>query len=60
MKTFIVTATPPTTNGDLHIGHLSGPYLAADVFSRFQKMKGNNVIYSTSGDDASNLYSNNS
>ncbi|MRC99801.1 class I tRNA ligase family protein, partial [Bacillus thuringiensis] len=27
------------------------PYLAADVFSRFQKMKGNNVIYSTSGDD---------
>ncbi|MDA2383266.1 class I tRNA ligase family protein [Bacillus cereus] len=51
MKTFIVTATPPTTNGDLHIGHLSGPYLAADVFSRFQKMKGNNVIYSTSGDD---------
>ena len=31
-----VFSTPPTPNGDLHLGHLSGPYLGADVFVRFQ------------------------
>ncbi|KPX43606.1 class I tRNA ligase family protein [Pseudomonas syringae pv. tagetis] len=48
---YLVTATPPTTNGDLHVGHLSGPYLAADVFSRAQKLLGHEVIYLSSGDD---------
>ncbi|WP_185956170.1 class I tRNA ligase family protein [Melghirimyces algeriensis] len=51
MKTYLVTATPPTTNGDLHVGHLSGPYLAADVFSRYQKMQQNHVVYLSGGDD---------
>lgn len=50
-RTLIVTATPPTTNGDLHIGHLSGPYLAADVFARYQRMAGRRVAYLCSGDD---------
>lgn len=36
-KKILVTATPPTTNGDLHLGHLSGPYLGADVYTRAQK-----------------------
>lgn len=48
---YLVTATPPTTNGDLHVGHLSGPYLAADVFSRAQKLLGHEAIYLSSGDD---------
>ncbi|KOV61498.1 class I tRNA ligase family protein [Streptomyces sp. MMG1121] len=48
---FLVTATPPTTNGDLHVGHLSGPYLGADVFSRAQRMLGHTVLYASGGDD---------
>jgi methionyl-tRNA synthetase len=51
MKKFLVTATPPTTNGDLHVGHLSGPYLGADIFTRYQRLNGNQVLYTTSGDD---------
>lgn len=51
MSKLFVTATPPTPNGDLHIGHLAGPYLGADVFSRFKKLQGNNVSYVTFGDD---------
>lgn len=51
MKHILVTATPPTTNGDLHVGHLSGPYLAADVFVRYQRMQGNRPVYFCSGDD---------
>ena len=31
MARYIVTVTPPTPNGDLHLGHLSGPFLAADI-----------------------------
>jgi methionyl-tRNA synthetase len=51
MESFLVTATPPTPNGDLHVGHLSGPFLAADVFCRFQRMRGNRSVYATGSDD---------
>jgi methionyl-tRNA synthetase len=47
----IVTAPPPTPNGDLHMGHLSGPYLGADVFSRFEKLRGTNVVSAVSTDE---------
>ena len=39
-KRVVVTAAPPTANGDLHLGHLSGPYLAADVLTRYLKLRG--------------------
>ena len=48
---YLVTATPPTTNGDLHLGHLSGPYLAADVFTRFARLRGAEAVYVSSADD---------
>ena len=51
MKSFIVTGNPPTPNGDLHVGHLSGPYLGADVFTRYQRMQGNRVAYLSFSDD---------
>jgi methionyl-tRNA synthetase len=46
-----VTVTPPTPNGDLHLGHLAGPYLSADVFARAQRMLGRQVHYVTGSDD---------
>ncbi len=49
--TYMVIAPPPTPNGDLHVGHLSGPYLGADVFSRFQKLQGNGIISAVSTDE---------
>jgi methionyl-tRNA synthetase len=36
----LVFPSPPTPNGPLHLGHLSGPYLAADVVRRFDRMRG--------------------
>ncbi|TVX93692.1 class I tRNA ligase family protein [Paenibacillus agilis] len=50
-KKFIVTATPPTTNGDLHLGHMSGPYLGGDIFTRAQRLMGHEVLYISSTDD---------
>jgi methionyl-tRNA synthetase len=47
----LVTAGPPTSNGDLHVGHLSGPYIAADAFARFRRLHGERVCYFTAGDD---------
>ncbi|NLU80645.1 class I tRNA ligase family protein [Micromonospora sp. HNM0581] len=46
-----VFSTPPTPNGDLHLGHLSGPYLGADVFVRFQRMNGTQAWHLTGSDD---------
>ena len=46
-----VFSTPPTPNGDLHIGHLSGPYLGADVFVRFQRMNGTRAWHLAGSDD---------
>lgn len=44
-------STPPTPNGGLHIGHLSGPYLGTDVFVRFQRMNGAKVWHLAATDD---------
>jgi methionyl-tRNA synthetase len=46
-----VFSTPPTPNGDLHLGHLSGPYLGTDVFVRFQRMNGVNAWHLAATDD---------
>ena len=47
----LIIAPPPTPNGGLHLGHLSGPYLAADVISRLLKMNGGEVYSVISTDD---------
>lgn len=46
-----VFSTPPTPNGDLHLGHLSGPYLGADAYVRYQRMLGNPAWHMTGSDD---------
>ncbi|WP_405404015.1 class I tRNA ligase family protein [Streptomyces sp. NBC_01104] len=46
-----VFSTPPTPNGDLHLGHLSGPYLGADAYVRFQRMNGADAWHITGSDD---------
>jgi methionyl-tRNA synthetase len=46
-----VFSTPPTPNGDLHIGHLSGPYLGTDVYVRYQRMNGTRVWHLAGTDD---------
>src|SRR5207237_9845928 len=48
---FVVVAPPPTPNGDLHVGHLAGPYLSADVFTRFERLRGRTVLSAISTDE---------
>lgn len=49
----LVTAAPPTPNGDLHVGHLSGPYLAADVIARYLRLAGVDAHFVVGSDDNS-------
>jgi methionyl-tRNA synthetase len=39
-----IIAPPPTPNGDLHVGHLSGPYFGVDVLGRYLRLRGENVV----------------
>src|SRR6184192_3936557 len=39
----VLVAPPPTPNGPLHVGHLSGPYLAADIAARAARAEGRDV-----------------
>lgn len=45
-----IIAPPPTPNGDLHVGHLSGPYFGADVLARYLRLRGNAVVAALSVD----------
>lgn len=49
----IVTCAPPNPNGDLHVGHLSGPFLGGDVQHRYLRQQGHDVTYVGYADDYS-------
>ena len=51
MDKFIVTAALPYANGPIHIGHIAGAYLPADIFFRYQKLKENDVIFICGSDE---------
>ncbi len=46
-----VSVAWPYANGDMHVGHLAGCYLPADIFARYHRLKGNHVLM-VSGSDA--------
>lgn len=46
----LATAAPPTPNGDLHLGHLCGPYSGADILARARRLQGGDALYLTGSD----------
>ena len=44
-KRILVTSALPYANGPVHIGHLAGAYLPADLYCRHQRLKGRDVVY---------------
>jgi len=51
-KRVLVFAASATPNGDLHLGHLSGPYLSADIHTRYRRLAGDDA-HLTFGVDSS-------
>ena len=48
---FTVTAALPYANGPLHLGHVAGVYLPADIFVRFLKMNNHDVAFVCGSDE---------
>ena len=50
-KRYTITAALPYTNGPVHIGHLAGVYVPADIYARFQRMQGKDVAFVCGSDE---------
>ena len=47
----LVNCALPYASGPLHLGHIAGAYLGPDIFVRFQRMMGNQVLYVSGSDE---------
>lgn len=45
MAKYLITSALPYANGPIHIGHIAGAYLPADIYYRYRKMKKDDVIF---------------
>ena len=50
-KRYTITAALPYTNGPIHIGHLAGVYVPADIYARYLRLKGQDVAYICGSDE---------
>ena len=50
-KRYTITAALPYTNGPLHIGHLAGVYVPADIYARYLRLKGHDVAFICGSDE---------
>ncbi len=50
-KRTTITAALPYTNGPIHIGHLAGVYVPADIYSRYLRLRGREVLFICGSDE---------
>jgi len=50
-KRYTITAALPYTNGPVHIGHLAGVYVPADIYARFQRIQKKDVVFVCGSDE---------
>ena len=50
-KIHTITAALPYANGPLHIGHLAGAYIPADIYARYLRLKGKDVAFVCGSDE---------
>ena len=48
---YLLTAALPYANGPLHVGHLTGAYLPADIFARYARLNGHDVLFVCGSDE---------
>ncbi len=51
MSRYLITSALPYVNGPIHIGHLAGAYLPADIFVRYLRAKGEDVVFICGSDE---------
>ncbi len=47
----LITSALPYANGPLHFGHIAGAYLPGDCYARYERLKGNDVLYICGSDE---------
>jgi methionyl-tRNA synthetase len=50
-KRYTITAALPYTNGPIHIGHLAGVYVPSDIYARYLRLKGEDVLFICGSDE---------
>ena len=50
-RRFTITSALPYTNGPIHIGHLAGAYLPADIYARYKRLCENDVAFICGSDE---------
>ncbi len=50
-KRYTITSALPYANGPIHIGHLAGVYVPADIYARYLRMKGKEVLFIGGSDE---------
>jgi methionyl-tRNA synthetase len=50
-KRYLVTSALPYANGPLHIGHLAGAYISADIYVRYLRLQGKDVVWVCGSDE---------
>ena len=51
MDRILITSALPYANGNIHLGHLAGAYLPADIYARFMRLMGEEVLYICASDE---------
>ena len=50
----LVNVAWPYANGPIHLGHVAGAYLSSDIFVRFLRMHGHEVMFVSGSDEHGN------
>ncbi len=50
-KRYMLTSALPYANGPIHLGHLAGAYLPGDIYARYCRLKGRDVLYICGSDE---------
>lgn len=50
-KRYTITSALPYANGPIHIGHLAGVYIPADIYSRYLRLKGKDIVFIGGSDE---------
>ncbi len=50
-KRTLVTSALPYANGPIHLGHLAGVYVPSDIYTRYQRLRGKDIIHVCGSDE---------
>ncbi len=50
-KRYLVTSALPYANGPIHLGHLAGVYVPSDIYTRYQRLRGKDIIHVCGSDE---------